>query len=57
MAEFTAVVLFLRQYSILFMLVVFVLLVATVMWPGRRARFERDARIPLDDDEPPAARR
>ncbi len=40
----------LRDYSIVFMLVTFVLLVAVTFWPGRRPRFDRDARIPLQDD-------
>ncbi len=46
-----ALLLSLKQYSVVFMLVVFVLLLATVLWPGRGRRFEQDARIPLDDDE------
>ncbi len=53
MAEINALLLFLKQYSVAFMFVVFVLLLATVLWPGRAARFEKDARIPLDDDTPP----
>ena len=38
--------------------VVFVLLVATTYWPGRKSSIERHARIPLEDDDPaePAAR-
>ena len=30
---------------------VFLLLVATVYWPGRKERFQRDAMIPLLDDK------
>jgi|tagenome__1003787_1003787.scaffolds.fasta_scaffold14544544_2 cbb3-type cytochrome oxidase subunit 3 len=40
----------LRDYSIVFMLVTFVMLVAVTFWPGRRPRFDRDAHIPLQDD-------
>lgn len=41
---------FLRDYSIVFMAVTFVLLLVTTFWPGRRERFERDGQIPLQDD-------
>jgi cbb3-type cytochrome oxidase subunit 3 len=30
--------------------IVFLLILVTTYWPGRRARFERDAMIPLHDD-------
>jgi cbb3-type cytochrome oxidase subunit 3 len=40
----------LRDYSIVLMLVTFVMLLALTFWPGRRARFERDAEIPMQDD-------
>lgn len=40
----------LQHNSILMMLTVFVLIVLTTFWPGRRTRFERDGHIPLDDD-------
>jgi cbb3-type cytochrome oxidase subunit 3 len=30
--------------------VVFSLILITTYWPGRKARFERDAEIPLRDD-------
>lgn len=33
-------------------LVVFVLLVATTYWPGRKRSIERYGRIPLEDDDP-----
>jgi cbb3-type cytochrome oxidase subunit 3 len=45
-----ALIQFLRDYSIVFMFATFVMLVAVTFWPGRRPRFERDARIPLQDD-------
>jgi cbb3-type cytochrome oxidase subunit 3 len=44
------ILLFLRQYSVVVMMVVFALLMVTVLWPGRRERFDRDAQIPLQDD-------
>ena len=56
MAEFNALLLFLKQYSVAFMFVVFVLLVASVLWPGRGARFAKDAMIPLEDDDDKPAR-
>ena len=44
------IITWLMRYSIVGVGIVFVLLIATVYWPGRRARFERDAMIPLRDD-------
>ncbi len=44
------IVLFLMRHSIVLVGAVFLLLLATTFWPGRRARFERDAGIPLRDD-------
>ncbi len=41
---------FMRDYSIVWMFAVFVLILAVTFWPGRQARFDRDARIPLRDD-------
>ncbi len=38
------------EHSVAFVAGVFVLLVATVYWPGRKERFQRDAMIPLRDD-------
>ncbi len=45
-----ATALWLQQYSVVLMLLVFSGLMVTVFWPGRRERFERDAQIPLNDD-------
>jgi cbb3-type cytochrome oxidase subunit 3 len=39
-----------RDYSIVLMLVTFVMMLALTFWPGRKPRFERDSRIPLQDD-------
>ncbi len=40
----------LRDYSIVFMGITFLILLALTFWPGRRSRFERDSNIPLQDD-------
>ena len=48
--EIMPIVHWIRDYSILFMLATFTLIVATTFWPGRKKRFERDARIPFDED-------
>ena len=40
----------LRDYSIVLMLVTFVMLMVLTFWPGRKPRFERDGQIPLQDD-------
>jgi cbb3-type cytochrome oxidase subunit 3 len=40
----------LRDYSIVFMGVTFLILLVLTFWPGRRSRFERDSHIPLQDD-------
>jgi cbb3-type cytochrome oxidase subunit 3 len=45
------IVLFLMRHSIVLVGGVFMLLLATIYWPGRAARFERDAQIPLRDDQ------
>ena len=50
MSNLLAAILWLQHISVVFVFVVFTLLLVTLFWPGRRARFERDARIPLDDD-------
>ena len=39
-----------QHHSVVMMLVVFLIIVITTFWPGRRFRFERDGRIPLEDD-------
>ena len=41
---------FLRDYSIVFMFVTFVVTLALTFLPGRKQRFERDGQIPLQDD-------
>lgn len=42
---------FLADYSVVFVGSVFLLLIASVYWPGRKARFQRDAMIPFKDDK------
>lgn len=44
------ILLFLMRHSVVWVGVVFLLLLVTTYWPGRRARFEHDANIPLRDD-------
>jgi cbb3-type cytochrome oxidase subunit 3 len=44
------IVMWLMARSIVGVGIVFVLLMATIYWPGRRGRFEQDAMIPLRDD-------
>lgn len=41
----------LLEHSVAFVGAVFVLLVASVYWPGRKERFLRDAMIPFQDDK------
>lgn len=44
------IIMWLMAHSIVGVGIVFVLLIASIYWPGRRARFDRDAMIPLRDD-------
>jgi cbb3-type cytochrome oxidase subunit 3 len=44
------IVMWLEHHSILLIFTVFVLIVLTTYWPGRRSSIERNGRIPLDDD-------
>ena len=48
---FMTIMHWLQDYSVAFVGVAFLVLVASVYWPGRRARFDRDAMIPLQDDK------
>ena len=45
-----AIIQWLRDYSIVFMMIAFCGLLAFTFIPARRKRFEHDARIPLQDD-------
>jgi cbb3-type cytochrome oxidase subunit 3 len=39
-----------EHYLVVFMTVVFVLIVVSTYWPGRRKKIEQQGRIPLEDD-------
>lgn len=41
---------FIHVHSILAMIGVFLLIVGTTYWPGRKSKVERAGMIPLDDD-------
>lgn len=40
----------LQHNSIVLMFAVFVLILVTTYWPGRKSGIERNGRIPLDDE-------
>jgi len=42
----------LRQLWVLWLMLVFVGIVAWVYWPRRKDRLEKHGRIPLEDDKP-----
>jgi cbb3-type cytochrome oxidase subunit 3 len=44
------ILMWLEHNSILLVFTVFVLIVLTTYWPGRKSSIERNGRIPLDDD-------
>lgn len=41
----------LQDHMVALVGVVFLVLVASVYWPGRKERFRRDAMIPFQDDK------
>lgn len=41
----------LRELWLVWLVLVFAAIVVWVMWPSRRKSLERQARIPLEDDE------
>lgn len=45
------ILLYLTRYALVAAVLVFVLIVVTTYWPGRRGRFDQDANIPLRDDK------
>ena len=45
-----SIIVWLMRYSIVPVGLVFLMILVTTYWPGRQARFRRDAMIPLDDD-------
>ncbi len=44
------VVHWLSHYSVVLMTLVFVVIVASTFWPGRKASIERQGQIPFKDD-------
>lgn len=44
------VIIWLEQRSIVLVLGVFLLILITTYWPGRKSQIERHGRIPLEDD-------
>ena len=49
--DIAALMQWLVQYSIVPVLIVFVLVLVTTYLPSRKAEMERNARIPFDDDD------
>jgi cbb3-type cytochrome oxidase subunit 3 len=43
-------IMWLQHHWILPVLVIFMLIVLTTYWPGRKSQIERHGRIPLEDD-------
>lgn len=41
-------------WGLLYMMAIFVIAVAYALWPSNRAKFERAARLPLDESAPPS---
>jgi cbb3-type cytochrome oxidase subunit 3 len=44
------VIMLLVRYSIVPVIIAFLLIVITTYWPGRRDRIQRDAMIPFHDE-------
>lgn len=42
---------FARSWGLVLLMAMFVAAVAYALWPSNRARFERAARLPLEDEE------
>ena len=49
MDQFKDIMLWLETHTILLVLGVFITIVATTYWPGRKSRIERNGLIPLQD--------
>jgi cbb3-type cytochrome oxidase subunit 3 len=45
-----SIVHWLSHYSVVFMTLVFVVIVASTFWPGRKASIEQQGQIPFKDD-------
>ena len=48
--NFMSIIEWMERGSVVLMLVVFVSILLTTYWPGRKRGIERDGRIPLDDE-------
>lgn len=47
---------FMRSFWVVWMMLLFLGIVAWALWPGRKAKWERAARIPLREDGEETAR-
>lgn len=45
-----AIIQWLQHHSVIMMGVVFIMILVTTFWPGRKATFDKASHIPLDDD-------
>jgi cbb3-type cytochrome oxidase subunit 3 len=45
-----SIVKWLEHYSVVIMTVIFVAIVVSTYWPGRKASIEKQGHIPLEDD-------
>ena len=45
-----SIIQWLEHYSVVLMVVVFLGIVVSTYWPGRKAKIEQQGRIPLEDD-------
>ena len=50
MTDLNNILLWGQKHSILLMLVSFLVMLASIYWPGRKEPVERNAMIPLQDD-------
>lgn len=48
--EFHDVAAFSRSWGLVFLVVLFLSACAYALWPGNRAKFDRAARMPLDEE-------
>ena len=48
---FETVYAFLRSFWVVWLMALFLAIVAWAYWPSRKARLERHGRIPLEDDD------
>lgn len=48
--ELMPIIQWMQHHSIVLMMAVFVLIVVTTYWPGRKRSMERNGQIPLQDE-------